>query len=132
MRNSKPVYTLQIYFFVSRQNWLHADDNDDAVKLRTAINIANRRRPKPYDRSVQPTFADVESFFVANINQQRQKLARNRQHFNRDILPDSAHTKTDNLFQGNHQVPQLQPQALMFPNLPNKPINLEQIKLSMN
>lgn len=59
-----------------------ADDNDDAVKLRVAINRANRRRPKPYDRSVQPTFADVESFFVANINQQRQKLARNRQHFN--------------------------------------------------
>jgi hypothetical protein len=25
------------------------------------------------------------------------------------------------VFQGNHQVPQLQPQALMFPNLPNKP-----------
>jgi hypothetical protein len=51
----------------------------------------------------------VASFFVANINQQRQKLAHNSQHFNRDILPDSAHTKTDNLFQGNHQVPQLKP-----------------------
>lgn len=72
----------------------------------------------------------VEAFFVANINQQRHKLAHNKQHFNldptlsatsRDILPDSAHTKTDNSFQGNHQVPQLQPQELMFPNLPNKP-----------
>ena len=82
----------------------------------------------------------VEAFFVANINQQCQKLAHNSQHFNldpalsatyRDILPDCPY-KTDNSFQGNHQVPQLQPQALMFPNLPNKPINLEQIKLSMN
>jgi hypothetical protein len=71
----------------------------------------------------------VEAFFVANINQ-RQKLAHNSQHFNldpalsvtsRDILPDSAHIKTHNSFQGNHQVPQLQPQGLMFPNLPNKP-----------
>ena len=82
----------------------------------------------------------VEAFFVANINKQCQKLAHNSRHFNldpalsvsyRDILPDNAHTKTDdNSFQGNHQVPQLQPQALMFPNLPNKP--MEQIKLSMN
>jgi hypothetical protein len=74
----------------------------------------------------------VEAFFVANISQ-RQKLAHTSQHFNldpalsatsRDILPDSAHTKTDNSFQGNHQVPQLQPQALMFPNLPNFKSNL--------
>jgi hypothetical protein len=35
-----------------------ADDNDDAVKLRAAINRANRRRPKHYDRSVQPKFAN--------------------------------------------------------------------------
>jgi hypothetical protein len=34
------------------------DDNDDAVKPRATINIANRRRPKPYDRSVQPNFAN--------------------------------------------------------------------------
>ena len=73
----------------------------------------------------------VEAVFVANINKQCQKLAHNSRHFNldpalsvtyRNILPDNADTKTDdNSFQGNHQVPQLQPQALMFPNLPNKP-----------
>jgi hypothetical protein len=50
-----------------------ADDNEDAVKLRAAINMATRKHAKPYERS-NSTFTTGRGFFrrqPATSNQQK-------------------------------------------------------------
>lgn len=60
-----------------------ADNNDDAVKLRAAINRANRRRPKPYDRSVQPNLGNQGrgSLFRRQDQPTTSKTGPQQQHF---------------------------------------------------
>ena len=89
-----------------------ADDNEDAVKLRAAINMATRKRAKPYERS-NSTFTTGRGFFrrqPATSNQQK----ATSQHFqqervssvtSQDISPNSAHINSDSTHQGKHQVP---------------------------
>ena len=89
-----------------------ADDNEDAVKLRAAINRATRRRAKPYERSNLRLQLGVD-LFVANQTLHQQKATS--QHFqqervssatSQDISPGSVHINSDSTHQGKHQAPQ--------------------------
>jgi len=115
-----------------------ADDNDDAVKLRAAINRVTRRRSMPYDRAYQPN-QPGRSSFRRQYEQTTTKTGSQQPTFQPGScfechLPGhfarQCRTRIYSFLQESRPAPQLQLQQTL-PSHPNNP-RKDQVEYDLN